>query len=609
MRIDPSDAPTRRPETYPGDIPGHSYLLCGKQYARVEPILNRRLPQATVCDLDAGLVAEAASGRSLPLNFVLLRLNAATMNQRVPVLSVGSNAAPSQLALKFESRNVSSIVPVIRGRARALAIAYSAHLNKNGYLPAAPIHGDDARDLENAQVIFLDEEQLNAVDESEPNYTRVRIGSECYSIVLDNGEALSTCSIYQTRHGVIEPRIPALGPFFNAKDMTPQRDAVNELLQTEPALSELLGVRSYEDFRSEASLLSEKFGSILSELNLKKPDNLRITDSDAFTYGELMSKFETEDDHTSLKNSKLVLSTPRVVARHGEPIAQISTTTSMELGRPRHVAVVRRIEKRRYASHPLEIRVIAAVQEIDGEYDVVKLDQILRHALGLEIREKALIFPVQVASGGIGIVAPKRYVVMRVQVADINTVEQQACFMPQSELDLLGITSGDVVLLEGCVPVEGLDDKYEVPSIRLKAYAASEELIAQRERNAGGGFNARYPSARDALGVYPDLPWVFLDSGSRALLGVEKLGAVRIRAGRSYQLSKELRELMVLLLIASVGASTQISNAWVATTLFVASTIISILVVLLRMRVRLSVPPIPHRVMRATGSRDRTRIE
>lgn len=324
IQVDPLNAPTRNPETYPGDIPTHSYLLCGNQYARIEPVADRGLSQAIVYDLSGDVVAEAAGGNVLPLNFVLLRLNAPTMNQRVAVLSVGSNAAPSQLALKFESRNVNGVVPVIRARVRGVAISYSAHLNPNGYIPAAPVHDDAGNELVNALVVFLDPTQLNAVDDSEPNYVRVDISAARYPVTLDNGERVEQCALYRTQHGIIRPKVSALGPFFDATRMTPQRDVVSELFGNEPGLRERLGARTYDEFRQKAPELSMNFREILEELHLKCPDGLHVSASAGLTYGESGSSFDTAPELTVDFSLKVVLPTPRVVTRQGEPIVQLS---------------------------------------------------------------------------------------------------------------------------------------------------------------------------------------------------------------------------------------------------------------------------------------------
>jgi hypothetical protein len=57
----------------------------------------------------------------------------------------------------------------------------------------------------------------------------------------------------------------------------------------------------------------------------------------------------------------------------------------------------------------------------------------LRYVLGLEIHERAHVFAVEVPGSEVSLVPPRRYVLLRVQVADINIVEQQACRMLQEE--------------------------------------------------------------------------------------------------------------------------------------------------------------------------------
>lgn len=292
MRADPNDSPARNPTAYPGDIPDHSYLLYGERYVRIETSPDRRLPKALVHELTSDIVGEAGHGRCLPLNFVLLRLNAATMNQRVPVLSVGSNAAPAQLALKFRSREVNAVVPVIRARVQGLGIAYSAHLNAHGYLPAAPV-GTDGEPL-NALIAFLDDEQLNAVDDSEPNYTRVGISRATYPVVLDSGEEIERCCLHRGRHGIVESAAAAFGPFFDPTAMTPQRAVFDELLGGDPRLTRRLGVESYDDLLRRAPELATIFTEVLVDAGLRADDRVRTVDpaddaaveSAARTYGE-----------------------------------------------------------------------------------------------------------------------------------------------------------------------------------------------------------------------------------------------------------------------------------------------------------------------------------
>ena len=90
--------------------------------------------------------------------------------------------------------------------------------------------------------------------------------------------------------------------------------------------------------------------------------------------------------------------------------------------------------------------------------------------------------------------------------------------------------------------------------------------------------------------VSPDLPWVFLDSSTRAALGLgeQKLATVRVRASRRFQLRKELREMLLLIVLAFFGLISILNNpvaqiiSLIALTMFVAAVVIT------RMRGRLT---------------------
>ena len=111
-----------------------------------------------------------------------------------------------------------------------------------------------------------------------------------------------------------------------------------------------------------------------------------------------------------------------------------------------------------------------------------------------------------------------------------------------------------------------------------------------------GGFGALYPSSRDALGVYPDLPWIFLDKTTRALLGLgsQKLAIVRVRSSRVFQLRQELREIMLILVIAFLGLVDIVTSPSARSVMIVSMVLIIASAVVLRMRSRLT-----HRVIRS----------
>jgi hypothetical protein len=173
---------------------------------------------------------------------------------------------------------------------------------------------------------------------------------------------------------------------------------------------------------------------------------------------------------------------------------------------------------------------------------------------------------------------------MRAQVADLIGIELNICMAPKDAIDLLGIAPGDRVVLEGDVTNRG-----SVRQTQLRAQVAPEGMVTQRMQLSGGGFESRFPSARDALGVYPDLPPLFVDAATRDRLKIGPLSPVRVRADRSFQAFKEIRELLILVAVASIGIIAAVNSPWARAAIGSAVYAVGALVLIKRLRDRLGV--------------------
>lgn len=143
---------------------------------------------------------------------VVTRFDGLVPRHRTPVLALGSNACPAQLAAKFRGRACSDdllglVVAVERLQARP-----SAHLGRSGYWPFAPVagpsHGPDAG---RAVLCLLDEEQMDVLDRTEPNYDRRRLDGRAHPVT---GAPEEVCAdgvwVYVSKHGVVDdPRLPS----------------------------------------------------------------------------------------------------------------------------------------------------------------------------------------------------------------------------------------------------------------------------------------------------------------------------------------------------------------------------------------------------------------
>jgi hypothetical protein len=90
------------------------------------------------------------------------------------VVSVGSNAAPAVLRAKLARHGVRQDVAVAQLRVENIAVGHSAHVSVGGYIPAAPYAA--AGRAADVHVSWFDENQLAALDASEPNYDRMTFG-------------------------------------------------------------------------------------------------------------------------------------------------------------------------------------------------------------------------------------------------------------------------------------------------------------------------------------------------------------------------------------------------------------------------------------------------
>jgi hypothetical protein len=223
------DDPITEPLTYPGRIPGTSGVLIDAKFHSLRAV--------------AGVGPEHWQMSSTPLSGVIEQHGGSPMSARVPVVAVGSNAAPSQLVRKFATRSVRPLIPVTLSDVSNLVPGVSAHVSKPGYIPAVPVKVPGA--ASRLSVLWLDNVQLRILDETEPNYRRLRLPAESFPVRLESGVALSKCSLYVGKHGCL---VDTQG---QPRRLTDQWTLIQELLDESPLLRKLCG-ESPEEFVARA---------------------------------------------------------------------------------------------------------------------------------------------------------------------------------------------------------------------------------------------------------------------------------------------------------------------------------------------------------------------
>jgi hypothetical protein len=488
-----------------------------------------------------------------------MRANETLVGDRYPVLAVGSNACPAQLVHKMEGAGVSSTIPMAKATVTGVDVGVSAYVSPLGYISSSPVAAPGhTREL---FVTWLDASQLEIVDRSEGifdpagEYDRVLLPAPDVRVELASGEVLGEVYAYVHRYGVL---CDAEG---NPRRHLGERQLLADVLAESRQLREWFG-DTPEEFSSRARgnlslcgkgtrLFADENRTTRSGLEHHVPDRpANAVYDDLHPYGDL-----DEDTYR-------VGRTPDAFDQREAGVVRISAALSRRLGDPRVVIVQNdRLPHARHARLGALAGVVVA-DDIDADDTrLVQVDNSLRVGIGVDPGETVTltpaVLPQQPSWWQRMLFDRHNYVLCRVQDGDRASAEHEVCLLDHLTLELLGVASGDAVVLEGFPGPDGV-----VPTLRLKAIETSEEVTERRKELHGGTMNSRYPSSIDALGVFPDLPWVFLDRRLWAGLGMagQWMGTVRIRCSRSYQLKKELRELVFLLGLAFIGVVTVLES-------------------------------------------------
>jgi hypothetical protein len=522
-------APLDVPEDYPGRWPEASVLMAGECVWPITERSSRRLEQSSVehhrCELREGL---NLPGMPVPLSYALLRLNATQMSKRRPFLAVGSNANPAQLHKKLSGERVSDVVPMTIAEVLGLGVGFSEHITTSSpdgtelYVPTTILRAPSHK--RTLLITWFDIDQEKVINQTERNYVCVIAGEDPagshavagVTITLNNGELLQEVVAYESRWGA-------------------RSDDVGEPI-----------------------LLPNSFDEQVEQQKLLKSVPPRQNPSTASDSGDWQACATYSEQGGISGEGILVRATSAPLDRRGDSLILVSDQRHAALGKPTHVVVQALGDNPAAAGPGIVVRVKAESSPTDPEE--AQLDQVPRNALGVEVGERVSIQPLpkQGRVWGDLIVPDPIYTYCRIQAAPLVSMERDIVIMDPLAMSVVGVETGDEVVIEGVPSKPG----ESAPRERLRVVPMTEQLEKQRMDLVGGGPESRYPSALIALGVWPDLPWIFMDQSTRQRLnlGQSRVAAVRVRASRRDLLVKEARELLLLLVLAAIGVLTLIGD-------------------------------------------------
>lgn len=577
------DAPN--PLEYPWNPPSCSGIMSDNRFFDFALQMQRRLGQSHVRLADNGTHADTQS-----VNQYLVESNIATIDARFLVVAVGSNASPAVMRRKFAkyAKPISLVLPFVRGTIQGIDVGHSAHCSAGGYIAAAPFAKPSSTTTLWAS--WLDLAQLEALDTTESNYVRVLVQRKDYPFELENGETPESYYIYESKHGLISEE-------GVTRALTSQTEIFTwlQLRSVFAAPSDESPEQVVQSLRGTAAGAALK--TVLKASKLVSPSGIRSTPLGSSNYGHTRSLFgkPAPDSADAQFDGLRIVASPDDLPRRGEQCVVVHPADKAKLGLGSHAVAGSCIPTDlAYSIRPgLVVRVVASTGVTPG---TVQTDQIVRNGLGVEKQEHLTLNRCETSNAVLGnvILGGPNFVACRVQSADLSSVEQEVCLLEPLAMRFLGINQGDVVVIEG-VPLEG---ERSVTRIRLRACELDTDVSSRRISLSGGGLESRFPDPSDALGVFPDLPRIFLDSAARTRLGLgsHKLTVVRIRPSRRFQLQAQMRELLLILVLAFIGLMSFFDDPAVVGILLIGIIAIAILVIHGRLRSQLGLRGIMYGV-------------
>lgn len=253
--------PMAAPLSYPGVLPVDDGVLVDRYYLRLRAVAGRSLGSWPV----------ETGGQVVELDRMLKEQGQPGTADRFPALSVGSNASPAQLDRKFRLRGLRSMAPLVKVQVHGIIPGVSAHVARFGYVPATCVVAQGA--IAGLFMAWLDDVELKALDETEPNYYRVWLDGSQYPAVLPSGERLPGCWAYVGKWGSL------VGPDGRPRVLDGQRDLVADLLAHSEALRLLFGdipesfaqqAAAYQSKRDQAKRIFREEGWVRAQPELER---------------------------------------------------------------------------------------------------------------------------------------------------------------------------------------------------------------------------------------------------------------------------------------------------------------------------------------------------
>lgn len=519
-----------QPDLYPGRSAEWHYVYQRGRIWQVTISENQRLSKARIVWQDSG-----SRTRSAALPNLFLRWGATDVIQRVPLLAIGSNAYPRQLFDKLNNVPIDDSMLVVRGVVQGLEIVFCPFLSVWEYIPVTPRHREGVQSIAWLQLVSVS--QLLAIAKTERNYKLVYVPNDVARFTIDqSGECVE--GFYVFWHpgwlGMFEGDLPPISAgTLTGEDV--DAETRSRVRSQDELLDDIRKRVAGASPENEETVGREELQAALATMVVSRewPKNAIVStpSHECRRYGDLVSRFRTPvNDRAVLVRRSGPIRDP---AGDREILICLSPSLKSTCRLGKHAVVYTRIGNADSPSATPRLLALPALTVAESGPEPPRhgagLDQMARTALGLWPGEYCSLAPLSVpwsrrAEVFVGRIFSARSFAARSVKASEFIMERPICWMDRGLLTALGVDEGGYVVVSAAAPVAGSDPlEFQLRSRRLQALATtSEHYTARIAVLHPQDPDARYPDPAEILGVSPDLPWLWIDEQTRAVLGLRQ---------------------------------------------------------------------------------------
>jgi hypothetical protein len=423
-------------------------------------------------------------------------------------------------------------------------------------------------------------DQVRLAETVEGDYSLREVDGTLFKLTLDNNERLNSFYIFYSQRGVLakdplNPNVTSIDPvredsirsvihfYLDQYKNSGDSDPIYNSMSAEDLYKELVEDDSTsKTARANFSRWVQQKHTYKGELRYELPTVTSITDR------RKLIRYGDPDRSIWPDFAPIALPTGQMLARKnynrkpGDYVVSFTTTEAKQdvfrlrgsYRHDEHVAVQYPIAEDKSIAPRVTLamwrpgRLMKPVPRATQEV-VLNIDKTLRTAIGVVEDEPVKIMRVKkrrrdLLTWLLDHTIPRNYFIFRTQIADVTLDEKASCALSQIALNMMGIQEGDHIVLEGLRPLKDDPDgySYEVTHAVAKVYVSPPEMVAQRETIQRSIADPQHPDCSEMLGVYPDIPWIFVDEDivKRNGLNIDPCSPIRVRVERRHQIIKNL---------------------------------------------------------------------